>query len=225
MLGHPRRDKAFLFSMDGQVGRPLLAALFAFRLSIAFDSAIGLRRDFASEAPVDADIKPKSTAAVENQEAVRARWPGPLGGSSSGIRQELARHFRPKVEFDFALFQPFRSSFGVVRALELMIARGVTEQIVKRRRHVIRGWRIRNHHALLGIELEPRPQLQTRNALLIDLDQVQALCGNRERHLLRRATVTTRKQRRFAALLGELIGGGHAKRSGSVLRRRDDCLG
>src|SRR5262245_48862841 len=105
--------------MDGQVGRPLLAALFAFRLSIAFDSAIGLRRDFASESCVDAGIKPKSTPAVENQEAVRARWPGPLGGSSSGISQELARHFRPQVELGFALFQTFRSSFGVIRTFEL----------------------------------------------------------------------------------------------------------
>src|SRR5205809_225279 len=74
-----------------------------------------------------------------------------------GILQELLRESLTELAAGVASFSSVGSTLRMVRALELMIPSGFSEQLVDRRWRIIRGRRVHTHDALRRIECVPRP--------------------------------------------------------------------
>src|SRR5438105_1324669 len=95
-----------------------------------------------------------------------------------------------------------RAAFGLVGALELMISRCLLEQVLDRRRDVVRRQLVDPDHALLAIELVPRAELQLGTAFEIDADQMQAIDRDLNRELLSGTPIAAGEERRFAPVFG-----------------------
>ena len=88
-------------------------------------------------------------------------------------------------------------------AFEFVIARGVAEQVLERRRRVVRRRAVVSDDALVLAHLIARRQLQAGAALRVDGHEVQACRRNLQVDPLLRATVAAVEQRRLPAGFGE----------------------
>jgi hypothetical protein len=100
------------------------------------------------------------------------------------VRQEHLGHLVPSFAIGFAPALLDGTALDFVCPFELVIACGVPEQVVDRRRHVVRRRLVDALDALLGVQLIPRAQLQPRDALEVHGDKVQPTRGYVHRQFL-----------------------------------------
>jgi DNA primase catalytic core, N-terminal domain/CHC2 zinc finger len=94
---------------------------------------------------------------------------------------------------------------GVVRPFELMVARGLAQQLVDRRRLVVDGRHVDADHLMLGVQLVARAQLEARDAVAIDAHEVQAVRRHLDRDALHGTPVAAGEQRRLPARLRQVV--------------------
>ena len=82
----------------------------------------------------------------------------------------------------------------MVRSFELVIARGLTDQLVDRWRDVLHRRHIDADNLLFGIKLVAWAQVETSEALAIHADEMQSILGDLDRNTLDRMSVATREE-------------------------------
>ena len=87
-----------------------------------------------------------------------------------------------------------RRPLSVVRALEFMIPGSILEEVFKRRRMIVNGGKLDLGHALIGVELELRAQLQSCDTAAVDVHQVQTGDWNGELQPLLGSSVSSRQK-------------------------------
>jgi hypothetical protein len=92
-----------------------------------------------------------------------------------GIAQERLCNGRSSVQANLSPFDVGALAFRLVRAFELMIPRGFTEQLLHVGRCIVDGSGVDPHDTLLAIMLITRTELQACDAVRVDADQVQAV--------------------------------------------------
>ena len=93
-------------------------------------------------------------------------------GTLCAVGQKRLRSLQAPFVVGFALLGSRDGSLGHVDSLTFMIARRLPEQLVDRRRHVVRRGGVNAHHLLLRVGLVSRTYPEARDALGIDADQV-----------------------------------------------------
>src|SRR5262249_61273379 len=88
-------------------------------------------------------------------------------------------------------------TLGLVRTFQLMVPRGLAEQLLDVRGCVVCRRRIDADDPVLAIELITRPKLETRDAVRIDADEVQPIGRDLQGELLYGFAVTAVEQRRL----------------------------
>src|SRR5207249_4338975 len=82
----------------------------------------------------------------------------------------------------------------LVRSFELVIVRGLTEQVVDGWRDVVHRRHIDADNLLFGIKLVAWAQLESREALAIHADEMQSILGDFDRNTLHGMSVATREE-------------------------------
>src|SRR5258708_5150111 len=106
--------------------------------------------------------------------------------SSSGVAGERLCNGRPPLLGGLTTLYLGRGTFGSVWAFELVVTRGLSEQLLDIGRRVIRRGRVDPNDAAIAVELVTWPQFQTRDALGVNAHQMQPIGGHLQRELLHR---------------------------------------
>jgi len=152
------------------------------------ESAGSIAIDAAGNAYVTLGVEMHRTA-VGHDLAAALRRRRIDDGSPIRIAEELQRHLIPPFVDRFPSGRLRARSLRVIRAFEFMIACGVLEQFVKRRRMVVHGSELDLDDALIRVQLELGTQLQPGHAIVVDVHKVQTRQWNRNLHALLRMAI------------------------------------
>ncbi|PYR34456.1 MAG: hypothetical protein DMF93_23490 [Acidobacteria bacterium] len=125
--------------------------------------------------------------------------------SSCGVAKECLCNGCPSLLVGFTTLYLGCVTLGAVRAFELVITRGLSEQLLDVGRRVIRRGCVDPNDAAIAVELVTGPQFQTRDAVGVNAHQMQPIGRHLQRELLHRFAVTAVKQRRLTSLLRQEV--------------------
>ncbi len=140
-------------------------------------------------------------------------------GALRGIGQKRRRHLVAPRAFGVASLRPPRGAFGLIGALQLVVAGRVLEQLVDGGRRVVGRRFLDAPDALALIDLESWAQSEPRLATGTHGDQVEAVRRHRHLQPLHRVTVAALEQRRLPAGLRQVVDRGHRQRAVALRRR------
>jgi len=121
------------------------------------------------------------------------------------VSEERLGNLRAAVAITLAPTVLRHGPFRPIRVLELVIARGVPEEVLDYRRGIVRRRTIVPDDALTVDELESRLELQTRHTVDVHGHQMQACRRHLQRQSLKPAAITSGEQRRLPSGFRKVI--------------------
>ena len=114
-----------------------------------------------------------------------------MGGCSScRIDEEGPGGVDPALLVGFPPLDFRRLALGLVCAFQLVVPCRLAEQLLDIRRRIVCGRGVDPDDAVLTVQLVPRTQFETGDALHIDAHQMQSIGRHLQRELLHRLAVT-----------------------------------
>jgi hypothetical protein len=178
----------------------VLAIAFSFSPEVSAKSPVCFRRNLFRDPLVGRDIEEQPPAIGDDV--------APLGGRGRMRDGALALVGKERLSDAFAAgaiivatSRALSDALGIISRLEFVIFRGGPIEFVDGRRRVVERRRVNSNETAFFVALESRPELQSRHALLVDRDEMQAVGGHLQRNLLDGMTVAAHEQRRLPAVL------------------------
>jgi hypothetical protein len=175
--------------MDVALSCMFLARTIVTRTQIGPESSIGFGRQFRRSALVSRRVEQHAPAFGLNVAApVTRRWmyKRPL----RGVGEKCFGYCRPGLTLAISMLLPPCWAVILVLAFELIVLRGSRKQLVNRGRSVVFRERVNAYDASPRVSLEARAELQPRDALAVNGNEVHSRGADGDLQLLKRAPVS-----------------------------------
>src|SRR5262245_26997898 len=188
MKRHPLVHHLLPQCVPGQIAGSLIGALPVANANIIVKTAKGFEGDLTGHTHVSLGVEVHGTP-IGHDLAAAFRWRRIDDGPSIRIAKELEGHLIPPLVERLPLGCLYGRSLRVIRALELVIARGVLKELVNRWRVVVHRRELDLDDAMVRVRPELWTELQPRDAIVVDVYEVQPRKRNSNLHALLRMAI------------------------------------